>query len=278
MLNALTIDVEDYFMVSVLAKIVSLDDWGKYESRVEKNTIRLLDLLDNNSIKATFFILGWVAENYQAIVREIQKRGHEIGCHGYNHRLIYNLTRNEFREDTKKAKGLIGDITGEPVEGYRAASFSITKRSLWALDILIDEGFKYDSSIFPVHHDLYGYPEFSRFPLTINRQGGSIVEIPMSTLRFLGKNFPVAGGGYLRLLPAWFTKWGIRSINKKAEQSAVIYLHPWELDEHQPKLDGGSLSNFRHHVNIKKMESRIKELVDNFELHPIRDVFSKILK
>lgn len=275
MLNALTIDVEDYFMVSAFADKIKFEDWYRYESRVELNTQRVLDILDEYGVKATFFVLGWVAEHYPTLIRKICTRGHEIACHGYNHRLIYDLSLKEFREDTRKAKALIEDIIGESIKGYRATSYSITKNTLWTLDILIEEGFIYDSSIFPIYHDRYGYPEFSRFPVIIPRKGvGEILEIPLSTVRFLGRNLPIAGGGYLRLFPVRFVEWGIHSINEKELQPAIIYLHPWEVDPKQPRLNGSRISHFRHYINIDKTHFKLKRLLETFHFKPMKDVFA----
>ncbi|HXI09453.1 MAG TPA: XrtA system polysaccharide deacetylase [Thermodesulfobacteriota bacterium] len=275
MLNALTIDVEDYFMVSAFADTVKFDDWPAYESRVEQSTMRILDLLEGFNVKATFFMLGWVAEHHPGLATEIRNRGHEIALHGYNHRLAYELTRSEFREDIRKSKRIIEDITGSAVKGYRAPSYSITKKNLWALDVLIEEGFAYDSSIFPIYHDRYGYPEFDRFPLTVTRGGvGSILEVPLSTVRLMGRNIPIAGGGYLRLLPISFVEWGIRSINKKEGKHAVIYLHPWEIDPGQPRLNGSRLSSFRHNVNIGKTHSKLKRLLQRFRFGTMTETFA----
>jgi len=275
--NALTIDVEDYFMVSAFADIVSFEDWHRYESRIENNTYKVLDLLDEYGVKATFFVLGWVAEHYPEIVGDIHGRGHEIACHGYNHRLVYKLSPAEFREDIGKSRTLIEDITGEPVLGYRAASYSIIKDSLWALDILIEEGFVYDSSIFPVHHDRYGIPNADRFCHEIRRPSGTIREFPMSTLKFRIQNsefrIPIAGGGYLRLLPARFIEWGIRRLNEKEKQPAVLYLHPWEFDNGQPRLKGSRLSVFRHYVNLDTTESKLRRILESFSFAPVREVF-----
>lgn len=274
MCNALTIDVEDYFMVSAFSDVVKFEDWPKYESRVEDNTRQILDILDEYKVKATFFTLGWVAEHYPKLVREIHCRGHEVASHGYNHRLIYDLSLKEFREDIRRSKRLLEDIIGESIFGYRATSYSITKRSLWALDILIEEGFTYDSSIFPIHHDIYGFPEFSRFPIKIHREGvGEILEIPLSTISFVGKNIPTAGGGYLRLFPIRFTEWGIRRLNEKEGQPAIIYLHPWELDPEQPRLNGRRLSIFRHYINMETTSSKLRCLLRKFKFGPITQVF-----
>lgn len=275
MTNALTIDVEDYYHVSAFESIIKFEDWGRFESRVEKNTLKILELLNTFKIKATFFILGWIAERSPQMVKEIQKEGHEIACHGYRHQLVYEIGPERFREDITRSKRILEDIIGKEVIGYRAPSYSITKKSLWGLSILAEEGFKYDSSIFPIRHDRYGIPDFSRFSKKINLNGkGEILEIPLSTIQLFGKNIPIAGGGYLRLLPVRFIEWGIRSLNKKENQPAIIYFHPWEIDPEQPKLNGSRVSVFRHHVNIGKTFSKLKRLLNNFQFGPIREVFS----
>ena len=276
MINALTIDVEDYYMVSNFADVVIFDEWGALESRIEKNTIKVLDLLDENGVKATFFILGWIAEHHPGIVREIYSRGHEIASHGYNHRLVYMLSEEEFRDDTRRSKRLLEDIIGDEVKGYRAASYSITKDSLWAIDILIEEGFTYDSSIFPVRHDRYGYPGFSRFSKTMKKSDGAgeLLEIPPSTIKIFGMSIPVAGGGYLRLLPVNVLEWCIDSLNRKEGERAVIYVHPWEFDPDQPRLKGSMVSMFRHYHNIKKMQEKFTRLLKRFRFAPLRDLYS----
>lgn len=278
MLNALTVDVEDYFMVSAYADVIRFEDWHRYESHVVKNTLAILDLLDEYKVGATFFVLGWVAENYPGLVKEIHKRGHDIDSHGYNHRLVYDLSPEEFRKDTRMAKKILEDITGEPVLGYRATSWSITKESLWSLDILMEEGFKYDSSIFPISHDRYGYPGFDRFPLVIDNGGkGKILEIPPSTVKLFGRNIPVAGGGYLRLFPIQFIEWGLRRIYEKEGQPAIVYFHPWEIDQDLPRLNGSWVSAFRQHVNIGKTEDRIRRLLENFRFTTLRETFASML-
>jgi polysaccharide deacetylase family protein (PEP-CTERM system associated) len=269
MINALTIDVEDYYMVSAFADTIKFSDWSLYESRVERNTRRILELMDNHNVTGTFFVLGWVAEKCPALVREIQARGHEIASHGYNHRLIYDLSPQEFRNDTRMSKDILENITGQAVHGYRATSYSIVQQSLWALDILIQEGFKYDSSIFPIHHDRYGMPQAERFPYVIQRAPGEIVEFPPATYRLMGRNIPVAGGGYLRLFPLSFTKMAIRDINKREKQSAVIYFHPWEIDPLQPRLSGSPLSRFRHYVNLNSTFDKLDTLLSDFKFSPL---------
>ena len=272
--NALTIDVEDYYMVSAFADVVKFEDWSKYESRVERNTIRILDMLDKYNVKATFFVLGWIAQHYPKLVRDIHNRGHEVASHGYNHRLAYDLSLKEFQEDTRISKTLIEDIISVPVIGYRAASYSILKQSFWALDILIEEGFIYDSSIFPIYHDLYGYPEFSRFAVKIYREGvGEIIEAPLSTIRVFGKNIPIAGGGYLRLFPIQFTEWAIQRLNAKERQPALIYLHPWEIDTEQPRLNGSRRSVFRQYINIDTTARKIERILKSLRLGTIQEAF-----
>lgn len=278
MKNAITIDVEDYFMVSAFSDVVRYEDWGRYESRVEANTMRVLDLLERHGVMGTFFILGWVAERFPGLVRAIHGRGHEVGSHGYSHSLVFDMTRVEFRDDVSRSRKILEDITGEAVQGYRAASFSITPASIWALDILMEEGYRYDSSIFPVRHITYGHPDFSRFPTEIETNGaGSILEIPLSTVRLFGKNIPIAGGGYMRLFPLKFLQWGIRTINREESQPAVIYFHPWEIDPGQPRLNGSRLSMFRHRVNLEKTLSKLDRLLRAFEFAPVREVFSERL-
>lgn len=267
--NALTVDVEDYYMVSAFTDIVRFEDWHKYESRVENNTYKILELFERQNVKATFFILGWVAEQHPKLIRDIHFAGHEIACHGYNHRLIYHLTPEQFREDVRIAKNILEDLTGTPVIGYRATSYSIVKRTLWALDILIEEGFQYDSSIFPVHHDRYGFPEADRFPHVIRRDTGKIMEFPPSTYPFFGQNIPVAGGGYLRLFPLQVTKTAIKRINNNEKKPAILYFHPWEIDIHQPRLNGRWKSKMRHYINLKSTLPKLKVFLNEFKFKPL---------
>jgi polysaccharide deacetylase family protein (PEP-CTERM system associated) len=267
MINALTIDVEDYYMVSAFADVVRFADWGTYESRVEKNTYRILKVLDEHNVKATFFILGWVAERCSKLVRDVHASGHEVACHGYNHCLIYDMTSDQFREDIRKAKGILEDIISAPVIGYRAPSYSIIKETLWALDILIEEKFLYDSSIFPVHHDRYGLPGADRFPHIVKRNNGTLREYPPSTYRILGQNIPVGGGGYLRLFPLQVTKTAIRSINEREEKPVIVYLHPWEIDPDQPRLNGRWSSKFRHYINLNSTLPKLRTFLDEFKFN-----------
>lgn len=266
LLNALTIDVEDYFQVNAFEPYVKRESWDSFPLRVADNVRRLLDLLDDYQVKATFFILGWVAERLPATVREIQGRGHEIASHGYGHQLIFRIGPHAFREDVRRAKQLLEDITGVPVKGYRAPTYSITRQSLWAFDILIEEGYGFDSSVFPVYHDTYGIPDAPRFPYTVERPTGLIEEFPLSTLPLclggVGFQLPIAGGGYLRLLPAPLIKWGIDRINNREKKPAVLYLHPWEIDPGQPRIEAGWKSRFRHYNNLAKTEGKLRYLLD----------------
>ena len=270
--NALTVDVEDYFHVSALAKSVHPDSWASRESRVERNTHRLLDLFEQVDVRATFFVLGWVAERHRQLVRDIADRGHEVACHGYSHRLVYDQSPEEFREETLRSKRLLEDVIGSSVLGYRAASYSIVRRSLWALDTLAELGFSYDSSIFPVRHDRYGIPDAERAPHRLQTPGGhSIVEWPLSTARVAGIGLPVSGGGYFRLLPYWLTRWGLESINRRERRPFVFYLHPWEIDPGQPRVPASWLSRFRHYTNLEKCEERLRRLLGEFSFGTARD-------
>jgi polysaccharide deacetylase family protein (PEP-CTERM system associated) len=343
MLNILTIDLEDYFQVHAFSDVIKYDDWNNYECRVERNTDRLLSILSsvrspqhsqlstqnsesNNSVlspqhlpKATFFVLGWIAERYPDLVRRIKKEGHEVACHGYAHRLVYTQSRDEFRKDVKRAKSILENITGKEVIGYRAPSYSITNRSEWAFEVLLEEGFKYDSSIFPIRHDFYGMPEAPRFPFVVSLNGNSnvefsmlncelnafqdsklniqnsqlnaqssvlkansplntenskfIIEFPISTARLFGLNFPISGGGYFRLFPYSLIRKGLRSINEKEKRPFIFYIHPWEIDPNQPRVNGVTpRSKFRHYVNLNKTEDRLQRLLNDFNFSSVRQM------
>jgi polysaccharide deacetylase family protein (PEP-CTERM system associated) len=276
MINALTIDVEDYFHVAAFERHVKYSDWDLYPLRVKENTMRILDLLDVYSVKATFFVLGWVAEKAPNLIKSIKEKGHEIACHSYRHQLVYNLDSKMFKEDIRRAKAILEDITGEQVLGYRAPTYSITNSSIWALDVLIEEGFKYDSSIFPITHDLYGISDAKRFPHVINREKGSIIEFPMSTLNLhVSKfkiRFPIAGGGYLRAFPSFVIERGIKWINQGEKEPAVIYFHPWEIDPEQPRINAELKSRFRHYLNLNKTIGRIERLLKTIRFAPMKDV------
>lgn len=265
MTNALTVDVEDYYHVEGFSRVVRREDWGAMPSRVVASTDRLLDMFDEHYVKATFFVLGEVAKQHPGLVLKIAQRGHEIACHGMSHRLIYTQSQREFREETIDSKKLLEDLTQTPVLGYRAATYSITERSLWALDILVETGFRYDSSIFPMRHDRYGVPGASRFASRIRTPlNNEIVEFPISVAKLGRITVPVAGGGYFRIFPYPITRWGLRQINRE-KHNFVFYAHPWEIDTDQPKIAGLPLtSQFRHYVNIKKFEARLNQLLGDF--------------
>ena len=267
--NAMSVDVEDYFHVSVFDGIVPRTQWAQMESRVCANTDRLLDLFAEFNVRSTFFVLGWVAERYPQLIKSIADGGHEIASHGYAHRLIYDQTPAAFREDVRKAKRLLEDASGSAVAGYRAPSYSITPRSLWALDILIEEGYSYDSSIFPIRHDRYGIPVSPREPFPIERERGTLMEVPGSTVRVGPLNLPIAGGGYFRLLPYEWTRWGIARLNAAERQAAVFYIHPWEIDPDQPRLQAGWLGRLRHYRNLEKTEDRLRALLTEFRFSTV---------
>lgn len=268
MQNFLTIDVEDYFQVAAFADIVSPENWETMEQRVHIGITPILRLLKKHGVLATFFIVGWIAENHPDMVRDIVKDNHDIGCHSYWHRNIYDLTPEEFREDTLRAKTILEKICNRKITAYRAPSYSITQKSLWALDILSELGFKVDSSIFPIRHDIYGIPAAPRFRYKLPQQG--MEEFPMSTAILFGQRIPVAGGGYFRLLPYWFTKFALKRINNKEKQPFVFYMHPWEIDNQQPRFKQAShFSKFRHYNNLDKTMGRFKRLLNDFDFVPL---------
>jgi polysaccharide deacetylase family protein (PEP-CTERM system associated) len=270
--NAMTVDVEEHFHVSAFDGVIPRSRWSELESRVCGNTDRLLSIFDDAGVTATFFVLGCVAERYPQLVRTIASLGHEIASHGYAHRLVYDQTPAAFREDVRRAKQLLESAAGLPVLGYRAPSYSVTPRSLWALDILIEEGYSYDASIFPIRHDRYGIPLSPRHAYVVRRSGGTMFEAPASTARWAGLNVPVAGGGYFRLLPYWWTRWGIRRINCVEGRAAIFYMHPWEIDPDQPRLPAPALSRFRHYRNLHRAETRLKQLLRDFRFASIAAV------
>jgi polysaccharide deacetylase family protein (PEP-CTERM system associated) len=259
--HIMSIDVEDYFHVEAFADIVDRARWGTYECRVEANTRRLLDLLDEHAVEATFFILGWVAERFPGLVREIVARGHEPACHSYWHRLIYRLAPRAFAEDTRRAKDVIEQAAGVAVVGYRAPSYSITARSLWALEVLAEAGFAYDSSIFPIRHDVYGIPDAPRHPFRVATASGPLIEYPITTFRLLGRhNLPVGGGGYLRIFPSWYTRMGCARARRDG-LPIIAYIHPWEVDPDQPRLGGRLKARLRHYTNLSRTEGRLHALL-----------------
>jgi len=273
--NAMTVDVEDYFHVSAFADAVRRDDWDQMERRYERNTAHVLDVFAAADIHATFFVLGWVAERSPGLVRRIAAAGHEVACHGYSHQLIYRQAPEEFERETRLSKRILEDAIGKPVWGYRAASYSITRESLWALDVLLDAGFTYDSSIFPIRHDRYGIPGAPEAPTRIPALSGrSIVEFPLSVARWASVTVPVAGGGYFRLFPYGVTRAGLRQLNARG-QPAVFYLHPWEIDADQPRIQAGWLSRFRHYNNLRRFEPRLRRLLGDFRFSTMADVLER---
>lgn len=274
--NAMSVDVEDYFQVSAFDRAVARSEWEQRESRVVRNTNRLLQMFDVAGIHATFFTLGWVAERFPDLVKAITAAGHELASHGYGHELIYTLTPEQFRQDVRRAKGLLEDISGCRVLGYRAPSFSVVERSLWALDVLLEEGYVYDTSIFPVHHDRYGIAGAPRHPYLMHRAGGALVEIPPSTVRIGGVNLPVAGGGYFRLLPYAWTAWGMSRVNHVDRQPVVFYLHPWEVDPDQPRIAASRVSRFRHYTGLAQTAPRLERLIKSFSFDSVATVLKNI--
>lgn len=269
MRNALTIDLEDYYHVSAFRHSVSQEQWNSRESRVERNTDLLLEWFDEAGLKATFFTLGWVAEHNPSVIRRVVEQGHEIACHSLRHRIVYEMTPQEFREDTRQAKTLLEDVSGQAVRGYRAPSFSITADSQWAFEILAELGFTYDSSIFPVKHVDYGMPNAPRFPFRVDTNFGPIVEFPLPTLSLGSARSPLGGGAYLRLLPYRYTRWGIRYINRHEKQPVCIYLHPWEIDTEQPRMDGGLTARARHYLGLRGTGAKLRRLLNELEFCPL---------
>ena len=275
--NALTIDVEDYFQVSAFESDIRREDWGSFSLRVFENTQRILQLLRAKKTLATFYILGWVAEKRPDLVRAIQDDGHEIGTHSYWHRLIYNLTPNEFRDDLRQSVQVLQDIVQMPITTFRAPSFSICQNSLWSVQTLASEGITTDSSIFPVVHDRYGIPGAPTEPYQIKTTAGDVTEFPPTVYSCFGFNLPVSGGGYFRLYPTAFTHRVLGRINRQG-RPFVFYLHPWEFDPEQPKMPkiGSRISRLRHRLNLKRTEPRFVCLLDRFHFAPMRQVLESI--
>jgi len=270
--NAMTVDVEDYFHVSAFDGIVSRAGWDAFDSRVSRNTDRLLEIFARAGVRSTFFVLGWVAERYPSLIRRIAEQGHEVASHGYNHQLLYMLTPKQFREDVRSAKAAIENAAGRAVLGYRAPSYSVIESSMWAIDVLIEEGHAYDSSIFPIHHDRYGIPDAPRHPYTLRRAGGSLLELPGSTVRVGGVNLPIAGGGYFRQLPYAWTKWGIGRVNRVEREPVVFYTHPWEIDPEQPRMKVGATTRLRHYRGLEHTADRLIRLLQDFRFDSIATV------
>jgi len=273
--NAMTVDVEEHFQVAAFERQVQRGDWEQFPTRVAGNTGRVLDLFSEHHVHATFFVLGWVAERHPELIQRMIRDGHEVASHGYDHTRATQLDREAFRQDVVRTKGILEDATGRPVRGYRAPSYSITSKTLWALEILAEFGFEYDSSIFPIRHDYYGIPDAPRFPHYWSlKSGARLLEFPPSTVRILGINVPIAGGGYLRLLPYKVTAWAIRRLNQKEDQPAMVYLHPWEIDPDQPRLVASWSSRFRQYQNLQTTEKKLTRLLDDFSWAPMSKVLS----
>ena len=269
--NALTIDVEDYFQVSAFAPYIRRDEWDARECRIERNVGRILELLDQRGIKATFFTLGWIAERYPQLVRNIVAGGHELASHGFGHERATDLSEAAFTQDVQRAKKLLEDLAGVPVLGYRAPSFSIGTGNLWAFDVLARAGYRYSSSIYPIKHDHYGMPDSPRFAYQLT---SGLLEIPITTLRMGSRNLPSSGGGYFRLLPYALTRWMLRQVNQQDRESAIFYFHPWEIDPGQPRVPGIDLrTRFRHYVNIGRTEGRLLSLMEDFRWGRMDQIF-----
>ncbi|MDH5749567.1 MAG: DUF3473 domain-containing protein [Rhodospirillales bacterium] len=274
LINAMTVDVEDYFQVQAFANHVGRSEWDGQECRLERNTERVLELFSDAGIKATFFTLGWVAERYGPLIRRIAEEGHEVASHGYAHFRADEQSPKEFRDDIRRTKKILEDASGTPIRGYRAATFSIGESNLWTFEILAEEGYSYSSSIYPVRHDYYGMPGAPRFPFRPTRQN-QITEHPITTTRMAGRNFPCGGGGYFRLLPYELSRWAMKRVNNTDEMPCIFYFHPWEIDPHQPRMQGVTLkSRLRHYTNLGRMEGRLRRLLADFNWDRMDSVFS----
>jgi polysaccharide deacetylase family protein (PEP-CTERM system associated) len=271
-INAMSVDVEDYFQVQAFADTIDRADWDSLPCRVERNVERLLTLFAEAGVKSTFFTLGWVAQRYPALIRRIVAEGHELASHGWDHTRADNQDAVAFRADIRKTKQFLEDLGGVPVVGYRAATFSIGPKNLWAFGVLNEEGYRYSSSLYPIKHDLYGDTTASRTPF--HPDGLPLIEVPMTTVQWFGNNFPCSGGGYFRLLPYAFSRFNMRRVNRRDHQSCVFYFHPWEIDPGQPRQQGISAkTRFRHYTNLGRMEGRLKRLLTDFTWDRMDRVF-----
>lgn len=271
MTNAMTVDVEDYFHVTAFARTLERSTWDSLEYRAERNTERVLELFATAGVKATFFVLGWVTRRSPELIKKIHAAGHEIACHGMSHQLVYKQTREVFHQETRESKQLLEDLVGTKVRGYRAASYSIIPKSLWALEVLEELGFEYDSSIFPVRHDIYGMRHAPRYPF--NPGVGHLLEVPLTTVEVMGNRLPCGGGGYFRIFPYWLFKMGLKRVNTVDRLPGVFYFHPWEIDPGQPRLPAGWRSRFRHYYNLTHTEARLVQLLKDFSWGRMDRVF-----
>ena len=273
MIHGLSFDIEEHFQVAAFDCVARRRHWENLESRVERNTHLILDLLEARGVHATMFVLGWVAERHKGLIRRIVESGHELASHGYAHELITGQTPQVFREDVHRAKAILEDIGGKPVLGYRAPTFSITRETEWALPILVEEGHQYDSSIMAFTHDRYGIPGATPIIHTISTEAGTIFEVPPSTYKWAGLTIPIAGGGYFRLIPYQLLKPLLQRVERQGHP-LVMYLHPWELDPQQPRMRGSTVSQFRHYLNLEKVEYRFKQLLKDFSFGPIHQLLA----
>lgn len=267
-----SVDVEDYFHDEAFRHLMGPQDWESLDQRVEPSTRRLLSLLDEFDVKGTFFALGWVAERRPGLISDIQAAGHELAIHGYDHRPITVLSPSEFREDIRRAKGIVEDITGQPVLGYRAPTFSVVDDTRWAFEVLVNEGIRYDSSIFPIVHDRYGIPDSDRYPFTEAVGDNEIIEFPMPTVRLGERNLPFVGGGYLRHFPMRYVLWGMRRVTATEGRPVMVYVHPWEVDPGHPVLDVGLLARVRHYRGLSRVEGRLRTLLTRFRFDTAQSV------
>lgn len=273
--NAMTVDVEDYFQVSAFASHISRDNWDNLPCRVERNIDRILELFERQNVKATFFTLGWIAERYPAMVKRIVAGGHELASHGYGHLRASDQSEAEFRHDVSRSKAILEDLGGQPVWGYRAPSFSIGTKNLWALDVLLETGHRYSSSIYPIRHDHYGMPDAPRFSFYPNGHD-KLLEVPITTVRMFDRNFPAGGGGYFRFFPYALSRWFLEKVNRDDNSPGIFYFHPWELDPDQPRQAGvGLKTRFRHYINLDRMETRLQALTRDFQWGRMDNIFLK---
>jgi len=270
--NAMTVDVEDYFQVSAFEKCIPRAEWHTWPQRVEGNTERILEIFERNNVKGTFFVLGWVAEHFPSLIRRIAESGHELASHGYGHERLTNITRKQFREGIERTKKQLEDLSGKGVSGYRAPSYSIGPDTLWAHEELQQAGYRYSSSIVPVRHDIYGMPRAPRFAFFAGRTG--LLEIPITTITLFGRNWPCGGGGYFRLIPFPLFNWGLRHVNQHEMRPGVFYFHPWEIDPQQPRVPGVTFRNrVRHYLNLSRMPGKLELLLKNFRFDRMDKVF-----
>ncbi|MFH1700084.1 MAG: XrtA system polysaccharide deacetylase [Candidatus Zixiibacteriota bacterium] len=273
MKNILTVDLEDWFSVETLQHAVSRDKWPELESSLIQNTDAILNLFYEKRLRATFFVLGWIADKYPALIADVAAAGHEIACHSYYHRMVSSLNPEEFKKDTEMAINAIVKSCGVIPSGYRSPSWGMKHDMKWAFEILGELGFEYDSSIFPIYHDIYGDPKAPRLSFEIKlKSGRNIMEIPASTLKFMGARVPIGGGGWLRHFPYWFTRWGIQSLNKQ-NIPAIIYFHPWELDENVPRIKMSSKNMIRQYGNLKMVKVKLAKLLDDFDFQTMSEFF-----